>query len=87
MWGIYTKLRTSMKDDAGTSKAPRMHEGKIRMPIMHLGLGYAPTIGNEYRDARVRVRVRIRDTGWVRGGGLLPTTSHSIFYVFSHCQP
>ena len=27
---------------------------------------------------RVRVSVRVRD--WVRGGGLLPTTSHSIFY-------
>ena len=37
-----------------------------------------------------RVRVRVR----VRGRGLLPTTSHCIFYsrvgqiaIFSHCQP
>ena len=47
---------------------------------------------------RVRVRVRVRDRikgrVKVRGGGLLPTTSHSTFYrrvghiaTFSHCQP
>ena len=41
------------------------------------------------RWARVEVRVSVRF-----GGGLLPTTSHFIFYsevgllaIFSHCQP
>ena len=42
---------------------------------------------------RVRLRLRVRVKSRARGG-LLPTTSHSIFYntvgqiaIFSHCQP
>ena len=47
-------------------------------------------VGLKDPDTSPEVRVTVR----VRGGGLLPTTSHSIFYsrvgqtgLFSHCQP